>query len=566
MERNKKRNLSTILVLITFILPVLWTFNNSEQVKPLAASYTGEIPELSGVYATGMTYEEELPKPPPIPIWEEPPEKLLANATMQDLISDRVGDKTLKIPRNLVVSNSSIITGRQVELAEESASTEETIIEPLSHEIIDSDSKTGSKLKLSVAFYKDTGEIDPSWDYYAVKATIEDIYAKNDFWNGPLFADIWLFFPDWCEEAPTNHKPEAGFRLSAGSASFGYEGIGFSVNLPAYSIGYESSTTKYPGWLFVHWSYDGGWGPFAYWYYVFKDYTEAAVGVRVPQGQKPYCYVAGWACWYRFWIFLFTKDSSEMVYWCYVDPPGVEEHPLPPVPPTKSTPIEAPGPSQPLTDLCVDGFIFVETFTDATYTQLKYITIGGMGQDGYGWHAGEYSYITLLAAVSSNREPVVNVPVHFYLVDPNGEVYDIGYWYTDDSGITGCVVGFDPRAGTPQGMWWFIPVYGDAHDECGFSYVYCLLITGYTYMACWNTVYIEDVYLVPENNIVSLTANPPPGYVFKYWWINFYYECYANPIYILMDFDCIVLARFDPEYTSNPPRGGSLGGSWHVLQ
>jgi hypothetical protein len=486
---------------------------------------------------------------------------LYANQSLTDLISETVGDKTPKIPRNFQVAqpNPSLINGRQVEYDEPDVSTE-GVVAPMSSEIIDSDTKSGSRLKVSAAFYKDTGEMDPNWDYYAVKATIEDIYAKNDFWNGPLYADIWLYFPSWCQEVPTNHKPEAGFRLSEGEGTFGYEGIGISMKFPAYSIGFESSTTKYSGWLFCHWSYDGGWGPFAYWYYVFKDYTDASIGIRVPQGQKPYCYIAGWAAWYRFWIFAFTGDGSEMVYWCYVDPPSVQEHPQPPVPPTQTPPSTAPGPSPVLSGTAVDGFLYVITFTDSTYSTVKYLSMSGMGQDYYGWHAGTYSWICLFAAVSNNGNPVGNAPVHFYLVDPNYNVYDLGIWYTDQYGIAGCVVGFDPSAGTPQGMWWFIPTYGSLQDECGFSYVYCLLITGYTYMACWNTVYIEDAFLVPENNVVELTASPPSGYTFKYWWINFYYECYANPIYIFMDFDCIVLARFDPVYTPPDPNEGYSRG------
>jgi len=551
----RKKFLSIFLAIL--VLPLaLWATNMkvmNEQNEEMGPIY----PSIS-TFATNERFSGELPEPPPIPIWDQPPERLLANATMQDLLSERIGNKTFKIPRNFVVGdpNASIITGRKVEFVRENASSKEEIVEPLSHEIIDSDTKQGSKLKLSLALYKDTGEMDPNWDYYAVKCSIEDIYAKNDFWNGPLFADIWLFFPDWCEEVPINHKPEAGFRLAAGSASFGYEGISFSINLPAYSIGYESSTTKYPGWLFCHWSYDGGWGSVAYWYYVFKDYTEAAVGIRVPQGRKPYCYAAGWACWYKFWIFAFTKDSSEMVYWCYVDPPEIQEHPEPPVPPAPSTPSTTPGPSETLTDLSVDAFVFHWTFTDDTYSELKYISIGGMGQNSYGWHAGEYSYVTLFAAVSNEGEPVANVPVNFYLVDPEGYVYDLGEWYTDEWGIAGCTVKFDPSL--TAGMYWFIPEYNGVQDTCGFSYIYCLLITGYTYMRCWNKVYIEDVYLAPENEVVSLTANPPEGYIFKYWWINFYYECYENPIYILMDFDCIVLARFDP-------KGGGSSRCWYLL-
>lgn len=562
MAMKKKRTLSALLLLVFIVSPAFLTFSNSPQTTTDGSvTSSGRIlPPTEEAYATDTYYTEGLPKPPPMPICYEPPETLLANQSLTDLVSNQtIGTPIGKIPRNFLVAEptSSVISAKQVGQVNKTDTAQAGDVVIQSSEIIDSDTKSGNRLKLSTAFYKDMGEQDPKWDYYAVKCTIEDIYAKNDFWNGPLYADIWLFFPDYCQEVPSNHEPQAGFRLSAGEGSFEYEGIGFKMNFPAYSIGFESSTTKYPSWLFCHWSYDGGWGPFAYWYYVFKDYSDGSIGIRVPQGQKPYCYTAGWAVWYRFWIFLFSKDGEEMVYWNYVDPPSIQEHPSPPAPPTRTTPTNPPGPSPRYTNLCVDGFIFVETFTDSSYSKLRYITIGGMGQDGYGYHAGKYSFISLLAGVANNGEPLINVPVRFYLVDPNGALYDFGYWYTDEHGIAGCTFAFDPGS-APQGMWWFIPVYQTASDECGFSYVYCLLITGYTYMSCWNSVYIEDVYLVPENYVVSLTAQPKEGYQFKYWWINFYYECYANPIYLYMDFDCIVLARFDP--IPSPPSEYLEGG------
>jgi hypothetical protein len=557
MEKTLRKE-KAMLSLITIVVSLLFISNISSTSEQPQKS----LPPSVSRYATNEIYQNisDLKSPPPIPIWDQPPHLIYANESLADLISEMQPNKTIgKLPRNFAPKpDGNIINGS---LVYEPAVIENTVT-PMSSEIIDSDTKSGNRLKISLVFYKDTGEQDPNWDYYAVKATIEDIYAKNDFWNGPLFADIWLYFPDWCEEVPSNHKPEAGFRLSEGEGSFSYQGIGFSMKFPAYWISYESSKTKFPGWLYVHWSYDGAWGPFAFWYYVFKDYTDASIGIRVPQGRKPYCYMAGWAAWYKFWIFVFTYDYKEMVKWCYVDPPEILEHPEPLEPPTRTPPSTTPGPAPKVYGTTIDGFLYTITFTDSTYSTVKYTSMSGMGQNFYGWHAGTYSWICLFAAVSDNGNPVADAAVDFYLVDPNSQVYYLGTYHTDQYGIAGCVVSFDPSL--TSGLWWFIPVHGSLQDQCAFSYVYCLLITGYTYMACWNQVFIEDAFLVPENNVVELTATPPSGYTFKYWWINFYYECYENPIYILMDFDCIVLARFDPIY--NSPEGSSGGWPRHYLE
>jgi hypothetical protein len=78
-------------------------------------------------------------------------------------------------------------------------------------QIIDSDIKTGDKLKVVVMFYKDTGEIDPNWDYYSIRIQIEDIYSKNDPYVNPGDANVWVNCPSQAQEAPINHKPTAGF-------------------------------------------------------------------------------------------------------------------------------------------------------------------------------------------------------------------------------------------------------------------------------------------------------------------------------------------------------------------
>jgi len=196
-------------------------------------------------------------------------------------------------------------------------------------EIIDSDYEEGEKLKVSAVMYKNTGEIDPNWDYYAVKCTIEDIYAKNDYWKGPLYADVWLYFSPSAEEVPSNHEPKAGWSWSQAMVTFSYQGIGFRVNLPAYGVSYEA---KHEGGYFkVHWSFCGVSG--IAFDFVFRDYAETAVGVRVPQGYKPYCWASGWAAWYvNYFYLVFVYDSQEWVGWCYVDPPGAANLLAPTVP------------------------------------------------------------------------------------------------------------------------------------------------------------------------------------------------------------------------------------------
>lgn len=562
------RGKNALLVAILFAVIAVPAFT--------ASSPTPKPPSLEN-YATGERYEKvnELKSLPPTPLENQPPKVIYTNQSLYELLSKLEGNKTRPITKDYKMGiNSTAISGQPVQFVSTISQNQiEGSVAPMSHEVIDTDFKTGKRLKVSAALYKDTGEIDPKWDYYSVKVTIEDIYAKNDFWNGPLFADIYVYFPDWCDEVPTNHVPQAGWRWTEGIGSFGYKGISYNVKLPAYSISYESSKTKYKGWLYCHWSFDGAWDAIAYWYYVFKDYTEASVGVRVPQGKKPYCYVAGWAAWYRFWIFAFSFDGKEMVNWVYVDPPEPLEHPEPPIPPDEVAPTNPTGPSKsgpaptPVYGDAVDGFLYTIAFTDKSYYTLKYTCMSGFGKDFYGWHVSDYSYVYLCAAVSKNGQPVKNALVTFYLVDPSYQVYSIGSFYTSDDGIATCLVRFNPQ-NVPKGLWWFIPVHGNVSDQCAFSYGYCLVITGYTTMPCWNTIYLEDAFLVPENTILELTATPPSGYKFVCWWINFYYECKDNPIYILIDFDCIVLARFELQGQGSyegPSGSRGLGGCCELL-
>jgi len=310
--------------------------------------------ESISAFATSEKYEGELPGPTPVAL--EPTRVVLPNPPDPEL-----GEG--EIPEKIILKNSSFLSAFAA--APESESKADAPIQPLSQEIIDSDIVSGEKLKLEVTLYKDTGEIDDEHDYYVVKVLLENLYTKNDFWQGILFSDVWIFFPDWVEVS--KHEPQAGFRWSQTSVGFSYQGIGISLNLPAYSVGYEV-TNKYSGWKTVHWQLDGCIGKITegvtFWaWWVFGDTAEFAVGIRVPEGQKPYAYVAGWAAWYQFtviWYFGFwpvmSYKADEMVYWGYVDPPEVQSHPEPPVPPPRDSAPELKGPKQGE----VDGMPYIE--------------------------------------------------------------------------------------------------------------------------------------------------------------------------------------------------------------
>ena len=199
-----------------------------------------------------------------------------------------------------------------------------TAFTPIVHatqEVIDSDTNSGTYLKVSAVFYKDIGEIDPNWDYYSIKVTTEDIYYKNDPMIGPLLVDVFVSFPTWGDEVPSNHEPKAGWRWSQTQLSYSFLGISYSVRRPKFGISYENYLSG--GYRKTHWDVYGVSGPFCFGF-VFLDYAEYSVGVRVPQGQKPYAYVWCQAVWYRNNIFFYTQVCWENIGGVSVDPPGAE--------------------------------------------------------------------------------------------------------------------------------------------------------------------------------------------------------------------------------------------------
>jgi len=182
-------------------------------------------------------------------------------------------------------------------------------------EIIDSDVIYGEKVKLSMVLFRDVGELDPEWDYYAVKVTLEDLYAKNDWRCGAMYAKVWINVPAHADEVPSNHVPKAGWVWSQQRAGFSYAGISLAVNLPAYGVGYSSYTETnvagYPERVF-HWSLSGEAYGIAMWF-VFSDYAEFAVGVRVPERWVVHAVASAQVEWWRFWGLFFLKETSETV-------------------------------------------------------------------------------------------------------------------------------------------------------------------------------------------------------------------------------------------------------------
>lgn len=183
-----------------------------------------------------------------------------------------------------------------------------------SSEVVDSDVVSTDETRLCLALYKDLGEQDPNWDYYALRVTVEDIKYRNDWWIGPLGLRLYLYVNG--EEVPANHQPTAGWRWGQSHVSFSYKGIGFQLLLPAYNIGY--SVIDYSGNLKRYeWTVTGVWCGLAYWF-IYEDYAEFAVGVRVPQGQRIYAYAGVAVSYYKFYILWFSKVSDDICYWAYV--------------------------------------------------------------------------------------------------------------------------------------------------------------------------------------------------------------------------------------------------------
>jgi hypothetical protein len=185
-----------------------------------------------------------------------------------------------------------------------------------SQEIVGSDYNYGTQLGISLIVYKDTGEQDPNYDYYAVKVLLADIMYQNDPWTSPYLATVRIAVPTYAGEPPGSHSPPAGFQMSQNRVNFGYQGIGVSILIPACRVSYSTSSDA--NFRYFDWTVDGDG-----WWFIFDDYAEFIVGIRVPQGYNPTIYAGGWVAWYSFYGLVFAYHSQESYYWLQVTAPGM---------------------------------------------------------------------------------------------------------------------------------------------------------------------------------------------------------------------------------------------------
>ena len=183
-----------------------------------------------------------------------------------------------------------------------------------SSSIVDSDVVETDSTRLSLVLFKDTCESDPDWDYYALLVTVEDIKYRNDWWTGPLGLRLYLYVNG--EEVPASHQPTSAWRWSQGIVGFSYKGVSFQLQVPAYAINY--GVTDYAGGLKRYeWTVTGVCCYLAFWF-IYDDYAEFAVGVRVPDGQAIYAYAGVAVSYYKFCILWFDKIEDDLCYWAYV--------------------------------------------------------------------------------------------------------------------------------------------------------------------------------------------------------------------------------------------------------
>jgi hypothetical protein len=162
-----------------------------------------------------------------------------------------------------------------------------------SQEIVWSGTRTGgqSRLRLAAVLFKDTGEIDPNYDYYALKATLQDIKWQNDPSIDPIAGWLTIGFSTYAEEIPANHQPTAGDYTGQTSLNFNYVGIGFSLYLPSQRVEF------YPFGTIPQASNAVKWNVYTITKPIFTDYAEFGIGVRVPQGKKVSIGITGWVQW-----------------------------------------------------------------------------------------------------------------------------------------------------------------------------------------------------------------------------------------------------------------------------
>jgi len=214
---------------------------------------------------------------------------------------------------------------------------EVTCSSDLPHGLIDTDEIFGEKTRLCAELFHDGLESDPDYDYFAVRVTVADPYIVVPT-HHPLYVKVRLEMQDFCEEFPDNHQPQAGsYGSHPISLGFSYYGIGLSVTAPAYYIDYFRGYQN--GKLIVEWNIRPSTilGIAAGW--VFIDYTSYAIGVRVPEGYKPYVIAYTEVDYYKrmsLWP-IYYDQLVDKVGWGAVDPPGAN-----PITPETPDPLNSP--------------------------------------------------------------------------------------------------------------------------------------------------------------------------------------------------------------------------------
>lgn len=181
--------------------------------------------------------------------------------------------------------------------------------------IVGSDYNYGTQLGISEILYKDISEQDPEYDYYSIKVMLADVMYQNSPLTSPLKATVRIAVPLCAGEPPGSHEPQVGFYSSQNTINFGFYGISFSMKIPARYVTY-STTTDY-NFRYFDWTIDGSAYGFAWWF-IFQDYADFSVGIRVPKGYQPDVWAGGWVAWYTFYGAVFTYHSQESYYWLHV--------------------------------------------------------------------------------------------------------------------------------------------------------------------------------------------------------------------------------------------------------
>lgn len=183
-------------------------------------------------------------------------------------------------------------------------------------EIVVSDYYDQGKLGMYLVAYKDTGELDPNYDYYSLRVCLADLTYRNIWEIGPVSAHIRLAILNSAIEPPGSHKPGAGFVFSSpNSVTFGFEGIGYNMQIPGYWVSYDTSDDD--TWHYVDWQVDSGDSGLGFWF-LFDDYSEFTVGLRVPEGYTVEAYAEGWIVWDQFMLYIMVPYDYDEYQWLHV--------------------------------------------------------------------------------------------------------------------------------------------------------------------------------------------------------------------------------------------------------